>query len=121
LKDRITQVPQAKEEFKTSGYDQGYLESVEGSERQDYGGESQEDYEERVNDDEEQESYDAQKAHFNSTVQSLYNIKASGLKMPHFSAIAHQVVDLPDFDSPHKTKTIVFDLDETLIHCVDDA
>ena len=41
--------------------------------------------------------------------------------MPHFSAIAHQVVDLPDFDSPSKTKTIIFDLDETLIHCVDDA
>ncbi len=41
--------------------------------------------------------------------------------MPHFSAIAHQVVDLPDFDCPQKTKTIIFDLDETLIHCVDDA
>jgi CTD small phosphatase-like protein 2 len=28
---------------------------------------------------------------------------------------------LPEFDHPSKTKTIVFDLDETLIHCVDDA
>jgi len=41
--------------------------------------------------------------------------------MPQFSAIAHQVVELPDFNHPSKKKTIVFDLDETLIHCVDDA
>ena len=30
------------------------------------------------------------------------------------------LVDLPEFDHPSKTKTVVFDLDETLIHCVDD-
>ena len=29
-------------------------------------------------------------------------------------------VNLPPFDDPSKTKTVVFDLDETLIHCVDD-
>ena len=31
------------------------------------------------------------------------------------------MVDLPKPDHPLKTKTIIFDLDETLIHCVDDA
>ena len=30
-------------------------------------------------------------------------------------------MDLPEPNAPHKTKTIVFDLDETLIHCVDDV
>ena len=30
------------------------------------------------------------------------------------------MVDLPPPNAEHKTKTIVFDLDETLIHCVDD-
>ena len=30
-------------------------------------------------------------------------------------------MDLPPFDHPSKKKTIVFDLDETLIHCVDDV
>lgn len=28
---------------------------------------------------------------------------------------------MPDFNDILKTKTIVFDLDETLIHCVDDV
>jgi len=41
--------------------------------------------------------------------------------MPSFNKIAHQLVDLPPFDHPSKKKTIVFDLDETLIHCVDDV
>lgn len=35
--------------------------------------------------------------------------------------IAHLFVNLPDFNAPHKTRTIIFDMDETLIHCVDDA
>mmetsp|Transcript_106936 Transcript_106936/g.147968 ORF Transcript_106936/g.147968 Transcript_106936/m.147968 type:complete len:82 (+) Transcript_106936:755-1000(+) len=30
-------------------------------------------------------------------------------------------VDLPEFNDPEKTQTIIFDMDETLIHCVDDA
>ena len=29
-------------------------------------------------------------------------------------------MELPEPNAPYKTKTIVFDLDETLIHCVDD-
>ena len=58
--------------------------------------------------------------HFNQTVQALYNIRALGLDEPPVKHIQHLLVDLPPFDAPHKTKTIVFDLDETLIHCVDD-
>ena len=35
--------------------------------------------------------------------------------------IKNLFVDLPEPNHPKKTKTIVFDMDETLIHCVDDA
>ena len=61
-----------------------------------------------------------QKIHFNQTVQALYNIKMSGLTIPPFDEIAHLLVELPEPNHPAKTKTVVFDLDETLIHCVDD-
>jgi len=43
LKDRITQVP--KEELKKTVYDQGYLESSEESQKQEYENESQEEQE----------------------------------------------------------------------------
>ena len=41
--------------------------------------------------------------------------------MPPFEQIKHLLVSLPKPDHPSKTKTVVFDLDETLIHCVDDV
>lgn len=41
----------------------------------------------------------------------------SGIKAPPFYSIKHLCVALPK--SRHK-KTIIFDLDETLIHCVED-
>ena len=31
------------------------------------------------------------------------------------------MVDLPPPNDPRKKKTIIFDMDETLIHCVDDV
>jgi predicted HAD superfamily phosphohydrolase YqeG len=40
--------------------------------------------------------------------------------MPHISEISHLMVDLPAPNDSKKTKTIIFDMDETLIHCVDD-
>jgi hypothetical protein len=40
-------------------------------------------------DDESDEGFDVQRAHFNQTVQALYTIKSCGLKMPQFSAISH--------------------------------
>ena len=43
------------------------------------------------------------------------------LTAPPFHKIKNQCVNLPEPNTPHKTKTIVFDLDETLIHCVDDV
>ena len=61
-----------------------------------------------------------QKAHFNQTVTALYNIRALRLDEPPIRYIQHLMVDLPPPNAQHKTKTIVFDLDETLIHCVDD-
>lgn len=44
----------------------------------------------------------------------------TNLAEPPYSEIEHLLVELPEPDDPAKTKTIVFDLDETLIHCVDD-
>ena len=41
--------------------------------------------------------------------------------MPPFEEIKNQLVNLPEPNHPSKTKTVVFDLDETLIHCVDDV
>ena len=41
--------------------------------------------------------------------------------MPPFESIKHLLVNLPEPNHPSKTKTVVFDLDETLIHCVDDV
>jgi hypothetical protein len=70
------------------------------------------------NDDDD--SYDAQRAHFDQTVSALRTITEHALVAPPLTKIAHLLVTLPPFDQPFKTKTIVFDLDETLIHCVDD-
>ena len=41
--------------------------------------------------------------------------------MPPFEQMKHLLVNLPEPNHPRKTKTVVFDLDETLIHCVDDV
>ena len=71
--------------------------------------------------DQVQYTPDVQKMHFDQTVNALFNIKAYDLTPPHPSAIEHLLVDLPEPNAPHKIKTIVFDLDETLIHCVDDV
>jgi len=35
--------------------------------------------------------------------------------------IQDQIIYLPEPNAPHKKKTIIFDMDETLIHCVDDV
>lgn len=40
--------------------------------------------------------------------------------MPRLEELEHLMVDLPRPNDPTKTKTIIFDMDETLIHCVDD-
>ena len=72
-------------------------------------------------DDEDDETPDAQKIHFNQTVQALLNIKANNLQAPPIEMIKKLLVDLPEPTHPSKTKTIVFDMDETLIHCVDDV
>ena len=71
-------------------------------------------------DEDDDDQPDVQKAHFNQTVQALYNIKALRLDEPPIRYIQNLLVDLPPPNAAHKTKTIVFDLDETLIHCVDD-
>ena len=41
--------------------------------------------------------------------------------MPLEREISYLKVKLPPPNAPHKTKTLIFDMDETLIHCVDDV
>ena len=69
----------------------------------------------------EDDTPDAQKIHFSQTVQALLTIKASNMEPPPIEEIKHLFVDLPEPNHPDKTKTIVFDLDETLIHSVDEV
>lgn len=42
------------------------------------------------------------------------------LKQPTPEEIFKKKIMLPPFNSPWITKTIVFDLDETLVHCIED-
>ena len=135
LKDMITQVPQNKPDYphtatkSTNEYDQNnssnrpYEDEPSMPINQDIN-EEEEIVDENESDEEGEyndQQPDVQKIHFNQTVSALYNIKQYGLEAPPFDKIAHYLVELPEPNAPHKTKTIVFDLDETLIHCVDDV
>lgn len=42
------------------------------------------------------------------------------LKQPPYEQILSKRVTLPPFKKPHINKTVIFDLDETLVHCVED-
>ncbi|CDW73776.1 nli interacting factor-like phosphatase family protein [Stylonychia lemnae] len=63
-------------------------------------------------------SQDVHQIHFLQTLAALKNI--STFVTPDISEIEHLMVDLPPFDNPNIKKTLIFDMDETLIHCVDD-
>lgn len=41
--------------------------------------------------------------------------------MPTSDELERMQIFLPPPDAPHKKKTLIFDMDETLIHCVDDV
>lgn len=55
--------------------------------------------------------------HFQQTIGAVIELMRNKIEAPPYKEIKHLLVDLPP--SMHK-KTMVFDLDETLIHCVDD-
>lgn len=42
------------------------------------------------------------------------------VEVPPLSEVQPRMFILPPFRAPHITKTLIFDMDETLIHCVDD-
>ena len=42
------------------------------------------------------------------------------VRIPSETEALRRGVTLPPFKSPAQKKTIIFDMDETLIHCVDD-
>ena len=65
-----------------------------------------------------EEAQDLQKVHLLQTLQSLQYIKS--IQPPSLDQIASRSVKLPPYRSEEVKKTIIFDLDETLIHCVDD-
>ncbi len=59
------------------------------------------------------------KLHLLQTLQSLQYMKQ--IPLPSVESLEPRMVTLPPPRFPeHQKKTIIFDLDETLIHCVDD-
>ena len=71
-------------------------------------------------DDDEQvsEENELHKMHMLQSLQALQYMKS--VEVPPLESLADRAVYLPDFEHPTITKTIIFDMDETLIHCVDD-
>ncbi|CAG9324463.1 unnamed protein product [Blepharisma stoltei] len=59
------------------------------------------------------------KEHLFQTFQSMKFIK--NLRLPTDEELAHKIVNLPRRRGCEYKKTVVFDLDETLVHCVEDA
>ena len=57
--------------------------------------------------------------HLIQTLQSLQYVKFH-LKQPAIEEIFRKRVQLPAFKETWIKKTIVFDLDETLVHCIED-
>eukprot|EP00347_Sterkiella_histriomuscorum_P014439 403360857 len=66
----------------------------------------------------QEQNQDIHQLHFLQTIAALKNI--GNITMPDISEIQRYMIDLPAFDDPKKRKTLIFDMDETLIHCVDD-
>lgn len=69
--------------------------------------------------EEDEHQSELHKAHLIQTLQAIQYIKT--LSASH--SLEGKYLNLPDhpsFESPESTKTIIFDLDETLVHCVDD-
>jgi hypothetical protein len=70
--------------------------------------------------DEQGDEDDLHKKHFQQTVQSLQIIKSS-IRVVEEHEIEHMKVQLPPPPFPEEQrKLVIFDMDETLIHCVDD-
>jgi Dullard-like phosphatase family protein len=68
--------------------------------------------------EEEEEENELHKMHMLQSLQALHYMKT--VEVPSLKEIEHMWIFLPPPKQPHLTKTLIFDMDETLIHCVDD-
>lgn len=67
---------------------------------------------------EEEEENELHKIHMLQSLQALQYMK--GVEVPDEEELSDKFVYLPPFKNPKFTKTLIFDMDETLIHWVDD-
>lgn len=68
--------------------------------------------------DDTAEQMDVHRMHLLQTLQALEYMKT--VDVPPLTALKGKMVRLPPPLRPNIKKTILFDLDETLVHCVDD-
>ena len=62
---------------------------------------------------------DLHRQHFEHTLQALHFIR-NYLTIVREERIEDKKINLPDPWNPEHKKVLIFDMDETLIHCVDD-
>ena len=73
----------------------------------------------QVDEDGNAQEVDLHRQHFDHTIQALNFIK-NHLTVVREEAIQDKLIYLPEpLNSDHR-KVLIFDMDETLIHCVDD-
>lgn len=68
--------------------------------------------------EDEEEENELHKIHMLQSLQALQYMK--NVPVPPISELSDKMVFLPPPKQPHLKKTLIFDMDETLIHCVDD-
>lgn len=71
----------------------------------------------KISNDEEEEN-ELHKIHMLQSLQALQYMKK--VPLPPMEELKSRFVFLPPPKIPHTKKTLIFDMDETLIHCVDD-
>lgn len=105
LNDFVTKVPLQKDETSLNAFQKeeasGYEKDGEGK-----------------SEDEHSKGRDLHKSHLVHTLQSLQYIKT--LPLPPKAKVDGKAVNLPPPRNKSIKKTVIFDLDETLVHCVDD-
>ena len=69
--------------------------------------------------DGQNQEVDLHRQHFEHTLQALHFIK-NHLTVVDEDMIQHKLIYLPEPWNPEHKKVLIFDMDETLIHCVDD-
>ena len=79
---------------------------------------SQDDENNKIDFEQQEEENELHKIHMLQSLQALQYIK--GVTIPDEEELIDRFVYLPPFKSSHITKTLIFDMDETLIHWVDD-